>query len=121
MMFDRCRDKVIARRQDAKESEIIAFSPTGGEDNLGRTAVQQSGDSLAGTVDGGAGMLALLVNRAGVPVMLEVEGTHGLKDLRKQRRGRVRVHVDSLHRVILLPIREVPLFGMNVVSGSKGF
>jgi len=42
--------------------------------------VQHLRDGLAGVIDGGACVLALLVDGAGVAVVLEIEGTHGLED-----------------------------------------
>jgi hypothetical protein len=64
--------------------------------------VKEMGDLFAGVVDSGAGELALLMDGAGVAVVLQEEGTHGFKDFGEERRGRVRVHVDSAHGFILL-------------------
>ena len=64
--------------------------------------MEQAGDLIAGVVDCGAGELALLVDGAGVAVVLEEEGTHGLEDLGEEGRGGVGVHVDSAHGSILL-------------------
>ena len=57
---------------------------------------------LAGVVDGGAGVLALLMDGAGVAEVLDPEGTHGLEDLGEERGGGVGVHVDAAHGSILL-------------------
>jgi len=86
----------------AEEGEVIALGAAGGEDDLGGAAVEEVGDLIAGVVDGGAGELALLMDGAGVAVVLEEEGTHGFEDFGEQRCGRVRVHVDSAHGFILL-------------------
>ena len=59
--------------------------------------MEEAGDGLAGVLDGGAGVAALLMDGAGVAEVLDPEGTHGVEDLREQRRGGVRVHVDALH------------------------
>jgi len=63
---------------------------------------QEAGDAVASVVNGCAGKLALLVDRAGVAVVLEKERAHGLEDFGEQRRGGVGVHVDSAHGSILL-------------------
>jgi hypothetical protein len=86
----------------AEEGEVVAFCAAGGEDDLGGAAVEEAGDLVAGVVDGGAGELTLLMDGAGVAVVLEEEGTHGLEDLREERRCGVGVHVDSAHGSILL-------------------
>ena len=83
--------------QDAEEGEVVALGAAGGEDDLGGAAVEQRGDLLAGVLDGGAGVLALLVDGAGVAEVLDPEGTHGVEDLGEQRRGGVGVHVDPAH------------------------
>jgi hypothetical protein len=51
--------------------------------------------------DGSAGVLALLVDGAGVAEVLHPEGTHGFEDFGEERGGRVRVHVDTAHGFIL--------------------
>ena len=48
-----------------------------------------------------AGLLALLVDGAGVAVVLHPEGTHGFEDFGEERCGGVGVHVDSAHGSIL--------------------
>jgi len=63
--------------------------------------VKKVGYVFAGLLDGGAGVLALLVDGAGVAEVLDPEGTHGIEDLREERRGGVRVHVDSAHELSL--------------------
>jgi len=79
----------------AEDGEIVALGASGGEDDLGGAAVQEARDGVAGVVDGGAGDLALLVDRAGVAVMLHPKREHGLEDFRKDRRGGVRVHINA--------------------------
>ena len=59
--------------------------------------MEEAGDGGAGLLDCSAGLLALLVDGAGVAVVLHPVGTHGLEDLGEERRGGVRVHVDSAH------------------------
>jgi len=90
--------------QDSEEGEIVALGAAGGEDDLGGAAVEQASDGVAGVVDGGAGELALLVDGAGVAVVLEEEWAQGLEDLWEKRRGGVGVHVDSAHGSILLAV-----------------
>lgn len=85
----------------SEESEIIAFGATGGEDDLGGAAMEDAGDGVAGVVDGRASVLALLVDGAGVAVVLQKERTHGLEDFGEKRRGGIRVHVDTAHTLIL--------------------
>jgi hypothetical protein len=70
----------------AEEGEVVALGAAGGEDDLGGAAVEEAGDAVAGVIDGGAGELALLVDGAGVAVVLEEEGTHGLEYFREERR-----------------------------------
>jgi hypothetical protein len=65
----------------AEEGEVVALSAAGGKDDLGGAAVEQASDLIAGVVDCGAGELALLVDGAGVAVVLEKERAHGLEDL----------------------------------------
>src|SRR5437899_1398293 len=69
-------------------------------------------------VDRGASVLALLMDGTGVAVVLEVEGTHGLEDLRKERCGGVGVHVDTLHTTILLRADEIRGFGDERHTGE---
>ena len=88
-------------REDAEEGEVVALGAAGGEDDLGVEAVEEAGDWVAGVLDGGAGVLALLVDGAGVAEVLHPEGTHGFEDFGEQRRGGVCVHVDSAHGFIL--------------------
>jgi hypothetical protein len=52
-------------------------------------------------VDCGAGVLAVLMDGAGVAEVLDPERAHGLEDLWQERRGGVGVHVDTLHYIIL--------------------
>jgi hypothetical protein len=89
-------------REDAEEGEVVALGAASGEDDLGVEAVEEAGDGGAGLLDGAAGLLALLVDGAGVAVVLHPEGTHGFKDFGKEGGGRVCVHVDSAHGSILL-------------------
>ena len=63
--------------------------------------MEEAGDGGAGLLDGSAGVLAVLVDGAGVAVVLHPERTHGFEDFGEQRRGRVCVHVDSAHGSIL--------------------
>jgi len=81
----------------AEEGKVVALGAAGGEDDLGGTAVEETGDLVASVVDGGASELTLLMDGAGVAVVLQEEGTHGFKDFGQERCGRVRVHVDSAH------------------------
>jgi hypothetical protein len=63
--------------------------------------VEEAGDGSASLFDGPAGLLALLVDGAGVAVVLHPVGAHGFEDFGEQRSGRVCVHVDSAHGSIL--------------------
>ena len=52
--------------KDAEEGEVVALGAAGGEDDLGGAGVKKGGYVFAGLLDGGAGVLALLVDGAGV-------------------------------------------------------
>ncbi len=67
--------------EDSEEGEVIALGAAGGEDDLGGEAVEEAGDGLAGALDGGTGVTALLMDGAGVAEVLDPEGTHGVEDL----------------------------------------
>ena len=67
----------------------------GGEDDLSGAAVQQARHLLAGALHGGAGVLPLAVCGARVREGLKQEGTHGVEDLRQERRGGVGVEIDG--------------------------
>jgi hypothetical protein len=73
-------DEVVAWGEDAEDGKVVALGAAGGEDNFRWAAVKEAGDGLASVVDCSAGMLALLVDRAGVAVVLQVIGTHRLED-----------------------------------------
>jgi len=96
-MLDLRSDEMVARYERAKESQVIALRAAGGEDNLGGSAVEEVGDRLAGVIDSRTGVLALLMDGAGIPEALDIKRPHRLEDLRKQRRGGIRVHVDPAH------------------------
>ncbi len=85
------------RLKDSEQRQVVALRATGGEDHLRRAAAEERRDRLAGVVDGGAGMLALLMDGAGVAEVLDPERAHRVEDLGEQRRGGVRVHVDAAH------------------------
>ena len=80
MVLDGGGDEVVAGGEDSEEGEVVALGAAGGEDDLGRAAVEEAGDGLAGVVDRGSRVLGLLVDGTGVAVVLEIEGTHGLED-----------------------------------------
>jgi hypothetical protein len=82
--------------EDAEECEVVALRAAGGEDDLGGAATEKAGDLVACELDGRTGLLALLMDGAGVAEVLDPEGMHGIEDLRKQRRGGVGVHVDAV-------------------------
>jgi hypothetical protein len=66
--------------EDAEEGEVVALGAAGGEDDLGVEAVEETGDLGAGLFDCAAGVLAVLMNGAGVTVVLHPEGAHGFED-----------------------------------------
>src|SRR5580698_1788727 len=99
-MFDRGGDEVGGGGmigENAEQGEDVALRAAGGEDNLGVETVKSAGDGAAGLRDGTAGLLALLVDGAGIAKVFHPEGTHGFEDFGKQGGGRVCVHVDSAH------------------------
>lgn len=65
--------------EDAEDGEVVALGAAGGEDDLGGAAVERFGDGLAGVVDGGTSVLALLMDGAGVAEVLDPEGPHCLE------------------------------------------
>ncbi len=67
--------------EDAEEGEVVALGAAGGEDDLGVEAAEEAGDGGTGLLDGSAGLLAVLVDGAGVAVVLHPVGTHGLEYL----------------------------------------
>ena len=94
-------DEVVAGTQDAEEGGVVALGAAGGEDDFGGAAVEERGDLLAGALDGGAGVLAVLMDGGGVAEGVDKEGPHGVQHLGEQRGGGVGVHVDAAHRFIL--------------------
>ena len=66
VVFDGRGDEVVAGLDESEDGEIVALGASAGEDDLGGAAVQQRGDRLAGVLDGGAGVLAVEVDRRGV-------------------------------------------------------
>lgn len=56
---------------------------------------------LAGTLDGGAGVLAVLMDGGGVAEGVDEKGPHGLQHLGKERGGGIGVHVDAAHTFIV--------------------
>ena len=65
--------------------------------------MEEAGDGGAGLLDCSAGVLALLVDGTGVAVVFHPIGTHGFKDFREERGGRVGVHVDTAAHGSILP------------------
>ncbi len=85
----------------SEQSEVVALGAAGGEDDLRCAAVEQACDRLAGMIDGSAGELAWLVDRAGIAEVFGPERAHGVYHLRQQRRSSICIHVDTLHPSIL--------------------
>jgi hypothetical protein len=71
---------------------------------------------LAGVVDGGAGVLAGLVDGAGVAEVLEEVWTHGVENFWQKRSGGVGVHVDAPHSLSLRlwMLRSARLVGLGI-------
>ncbi len=97
-MLNRRRHEVIAGAQQAEDRGIVALGAAGVEDHFGVVAVEELGQSGAGSVHGGVRLLSVEVNRAGVAEALDPVRAHRLHHLRQQRSGGVGVHVDSRHR-----------------------
>ena len=94
-------DEVIAGAQDAEDGGIVALGAAGVEDDFGGTAVEERGNLFAGALDGGAGVLAVLVDGGRVAEGVDEEGPHSLQYLGKQRCGGIGVHVDAAHTSIV--------------------
>lgn len=110
---------LLRRIQNAEESKVVAFRAAGGEDDFGRAAVKQMGDRFAGMIDGRAGLLALLMDGAGVAEALDPEGAHRLDDLGQEGCGGVGVHVDTAHTLILRrpgDIRSLQLLAFEAIG-----
>ena len=66
VVLDGGGDEVVARAQDAEDGGVVALGAAGGEDDFGGPAVEERGNLFAGALDGGAGMLAVLVDRGSI-------------------------------------------------------
>ena len=101
VVLDGGRDEVIAGAQDAEDGGIVTLGAAGVEDDFGGTAVEERGNLFAGALDGGAGVLAVLVDGGRVAERVDEEGSHSLQYLGKQRCGGIGVHVDAAHTSIV--------------------
>src|SRR5262249_19548145 len=88
---------VVARLCQAEDSKIVAFGPTAGEDDFGRTASQERGYTLPGIFYRSAGVLAVMVDGRRIPELRAVKRPHRFEHLGQQRRRGVVVHVDAAH------------------------
>src|ERR1700761_3794902 len=88
---------MVAGLYKTEECEIVALCSARGEDNLCGSAVQERGDRLASVLNGGAGLLALLVDRRCIAEVLYEIRAHGFEHLRYERCCRIGVHVYPFH------------------------
>ena len=98
VVLDRRSDEVVAGLGQSEERQIVALGASAGEDDFGGTAVHKIGDMLAGLLDRGARLLALLVDGRGIAELLQEVGLHGRKHLRQKGAGRVVVEIHPAHR-----------------------
>jgi len=82
--------------------------------------VEEAGDGGPGLFDGATGVLALLVDGAGVAEVLHPVGAHGFEDFGQEGGGRVCVHVDTAHGSILACGRNADASGQeSIPQGLK--
>ena len=97
-MLDRRGNHVIARLDQAEQSQVVAFGAAAGKDNLGSATVQQLGNLLACPLHRRPRLLSLLMDGRGVPKLLEEVGTHRLKHFGQKRAGGVVVEIHPAHQ-----------------------
>src|SRR5271168_116298 len=101
-MFNRSRNEVVARVQQAEERGIVALGAAAGKYDLRRVTAKKLSENLARLVYRSPGALALLVDRRGIAVVLHPVRAHSLHHLRQEGRGCIGVHIDSAHGENLL-------------------
>ena len=82
------------------DGPVVGLGATGGEEDLrGPGGVDDAGDVLARLLDGVLGLLAQLVDGAGVTELLAEVGKHCLHNLRAARSGCRVVQINALHGI----------------------
>ena len=66
VVFDGGGNEMVTRAKGAEDGGVVALGAAGGEDDFGGAAIEQRGDLFAGMLDGGAGVLAVMVDRRGI-------------------------------------------------------
>ena len=85
-MFDGGSDDVIALAYKAENREVIGFCAAAGEDDFRCAASQQGCYRLARAFYRSSRLLAVVVNRRGIPETLTEVRLHRLKDFGKHGR-----------------------------------
>ena len=112
MVLDRAGDEVVTRAEHPSQCKVVAFRAPAGKDDLGGTAPEQASDLIAGALDGRPSPLAVEVDRGRIAELLGKPWMHGREHLRRERRGGVGVHVDTMHRYLQ--------FTLTLESGRHG-
>ena len=98
VMLDGRRNDVVAGAGKSKDCQVVALSATAGKDDLGGTASHERRHRLAGTLNGCARVLSMMVDRGRVAEALSEVRTHDVEDLGKDGGGGVIVEINPAHR-----------------------
>jgi len=101
VMLDLRCDYMLASLDDAEDRKIIGFGASAGKDDFCRATAKESRYRLPGALDGGPGVLPVMVDGRSVPELVQIVRAHCLKDLGQNRRGRIAIEVNALHVGIL--------------------
>ena len=82
---------------ESEDCQIVAFGAAAGENDLRRTASQQSGHRFARMLDRRPRLLSMMMDGRRVPEVLPEVGLHGLKDRGQHGGGGVVVEIDAAH------------------------
>jgi len=99
VMLDGRGNYVVAGAGKSEDREVVAFGATAGKDDLRRSAPYKRRHRLARTLNGGTRVLSMMVDRGRVAEALTEVGTHSVKNLGEDGRGRVIVEVNPTHRL----------------------
>ena len=111
MMFDCAGDDMIPRLNRTKDRQVIALRPAAGKDNFRRPATEEPRHASPRLLYCPTSVLAFLVDRRSIAEPFQQKRTHSLQHLRQQRRGSIRIQIDSPHHSILRGI--YPLRGIH--------
>jgi hypothetical protein len=90
-------DQVVARTDKAGDGGVVTLGAAGIEHNLGLAAMEELRKRFARCIDCLPRALPLQMNRRCVPKLLHPVRAHRLHHLWKQRRGGIRIAIDSAH------------------------